>query len=202
MRITTRGEATGSRVCSPGGRLAIARPCLCSLPAGSRSDAVCFNRAVPPSSRSGVSEYRFAQSLLVRSMGALLALVGVAVFLAAMLVALAVAPPLVLTVTVVVGLLAVIAAAAWLSRFGTIVRFDQEGYLVRGLRGAGTRSARWSDVEDSVATTSRGQDCIVLRLRDGRSTTVPVSILDTTPQDFVDDLRDRLNKGRGYRKLR
>ena len=155
-----------------------------------------------PSRPSGVTEYRFAQSLLVRSMGALLAVVGVSVFLVAMLVALAVVPPLVLTATVVVALLAVVGAAVWLSRFGTIVRFDDEGYQVRMLRGAGVRAARWSDVEDSVATTSRGQDCIVLRLRDGRSTTVPVSVLATTPQEFVDDLRGRLNKGRGYRRLR
>lgn len=155
-----------------------------------------------PSRPTGISEYRFAQSLLVRSMGALLAVVGVSVFVVALLVALAVVPPVVLTVTVVVGLLAIIGAAVWLGRFGTIVRFDAEGYQVRVLRGAGVRSARWSDVEDSVATTSRGQDCIVMRLRDGRSTTVPVSVLQTTPQEFVDDLRGRLNKGRGYRKLR
>jgi hypothetical protein len=135
-------------------------------------------------------------------MGALLAVVGGSVFLVALLVAFAVVPPVVLTVTVVLGLVAVITVAVWLSRFGTIVRFDTDGYQVRALRGAGVRSARWVDVEDSVAAARRGQDCIVLRLRDGRSTTVPVGVLATTPEEFVDDLRSRLNHGRGYRKLR
>lgn len=160
---------------------------------------VCFNAAMPP---PAPSEYRFAQSLLVRSMGALLALVGGGVFLVALLVAFVGVPGVVLTGAVVAGLLAVLGAAGWLSRFGTIVRFDAEGYQVRMLRGAGVRSARWSDVEDSVTTVSAGQDCVVLRLRDGRTTTVPVSVLDTTPEVFVDDLRSRLSRGRGYRRLR
>ncbi len=135
-------------------------------------------------------------------MGLLLATVGVAVFAVATLVGLAGLPATALTVTVAVGLFAVVAAAVWLSRFGTIVRFDSEGYQVRMLRGAGVTSARWTDVEDSVATTVRGQDCVVLRLRDGRTTTVPVSVLAASPQEFVDDLRSRLNRGRGYRPLR
>jgi hypothetical protein len=155
-----------------------------------------------PASGSAVSEYRFAQALLVRSLGALLAVVGVLIFTVAVLVELAGLPGVALAVAVALCLLAVVVFAVWLSRFGTIVRFDPEGYQVRMLRGAGVRSARWSDVEDSVTSTSAGQDCIVLRLRDGRTTTVPVSVLDATPQQFVDDLRSRLNKGRGYRKLR
>jgi hypothetical protein len=180
-----------------GGKTPAAVP---GLPARFPSDVVWFNSSV--SARPAVSEYRFAQSLLVRSMGALLALVGVLVFLVALLVALTVVPPLALTVMVVVGLLAIVGGAVWLSRFSTIVRFDAEGYQVRMLRGAGVKAARWADVEDSVTSTRRGHDCIVLRLRDGRTTTVPVDVLDTTPQEFVDDLRARLDKGRGYRRLR
>lgn len=157
---------------------------------------------MPTPGPDSVSEYRFAQSLLVRSMGGLLALVGVLIFLVASLVALLGVPVVVLTVTVVLGLLAVVGAAVWLSRFGVIVRFDREGYQVRMLRGAGVRAARWSEVEDSVTSTVRGHDLVVLRLRDGRATTVPIRVLATTPQEFVDDLRSRLNTGRGYRKLR
>lgn len=158
--------------------------------------------AVSRSASSGVTEYGIAQSLLVRFMGGLLAVVGVTTFLVALLVAVVGLPGIVLTLTVALGVVAILGAAVWLSRFGTVVRFDPEGYQVRVLRGAGVRAARWKDVEDSVTTTSAGQDCVVLRLRDGRTTTVPVSVLQTTPQAFVDDLRDRLNKGRGYRRLR
>lgn len=154
-----------------------------------------------PSPGAAPTEYRFARALLVRSIGLLLALVGAGIFGAALLVAFGL-PGLVLTIAVVLGLLSILTAGAVLSRFGTIVRFDDEGYQVRLLRGAGVRAARWSEVEDSVTTTSRGQDCVVLRLRDGRTTTVPVAVLETTPQQFVDDLRSRLNRGRGYKRLR
>lgn len=155
-----------------------------------------------PSPGPAPTEYRFARAILVRSIGALLAVVGIGIFVVAVLVAFVGLPTVVLTVVVVLGLIGILAAAAVLSRFGTIVRFDDEGYQVRLLRGAGVRAARWSEVEDSVTTTTRGQDCVVLRLRDGRTTTVPVAVLEATPQQFVDDLRSRLNRGRGYRRLR
>lgn len=165
-----------------------------------------MTRSAPSSSsssgRPSVSEYRFAQSLLVRSMGALLVGVGVLIFVAALLVGFLALPVAVLAVVVVLGLLVIAGAAVWLGRFGTIVRFDADGYQVRVLRGAGVRAARWSDVEDSVTSSSAGQQCIVLRLRDGRTTTVPVGVLQTTPQEFVDDLRRRLDGGRGYRRVR
>ncbi len=161
-----------------------------------------MSRVRATSGPPAASEYRFAQGLLVKSLGALLAVVGIAIFVTAMLVVVISLPGIVLTVVVVLGLAAVVAAAVVLNRFGTIVRFDAEGYQVRLLRGAGVRAARWSEVEDSVAATLRGQDCVVLRLRDGRTTTVPVSVLDATAHEFVDDLRGWLNRGRGYRRLR
>ncbi len=157
---------------------------------------------MPSSGPPHASEYRFAPALLVRSMGALLALVGSGLFVVALLVAFLGLPGIVLTLAVVLGLLSVVAAAVVLSRFRTIVRFDAEGYQVRLLRGAGVRAARWSEVEDSVTASSRGQDIVVLRLRDGRSTTVPVRVLDATPEEFVEELRAWLNRGRGYRRVR
>ena len=55
-----------------------------------------------------------------------------------------------------------------------VVRLDDLGYRVRVLRTAQARSARWTDVLDLQATTVAGQRCVVLRLRDGRTTTLPV----------------------------
>ena len=55
-----------------------------------------------------------------------------------------------------------------------MVRLDDEGYQVRFVRGAGVKQARWKDVEDVVATTVADERCVVLRLRDGRTTTIPV----------------------------
>jgi hypothetical protein len=102
----------------------------------------------------------------------------------------------------VVAALVVVGAGAWLGRMRTLVRFDTEGYQVRVLRGAGVKQARWRDVEDVVTTTSAGQDCVVLRLRDGRTTTIPLGVIEGSAQAFVDDLRSRLDRGHGYRRLR
>ena len=43
---------------------------------------------------------------------------------------------------------------------------------------------------------------MVLRHRDGRTTTIPVDLLSAPVESFVEDLRDHLNRGRGYRPLR
>jgi hypothetical protein len=135
-------------------------------------------------------------------MGALLLVTGGLVFVVAVLTVVAHVPGLVLTVVVVLAALAVLTGAVVLGRLRTLVRFDSDGYQVRSLRGAGVKQARWRDVEDAVTATARGQDAIVLRLRDGRTTTIPVSVLEGPVQTFVDDLRSRLDRGRGYRRLR
>ena len=67
-----------------------------------------------------------------------------------------------------------------LTRGITVMRLDDAGYRVRFVRGAGVQQARWTDVEDVVATTVVGERCVVLRLRDGRTTTLPVRLLATS----------------------
>jgi hypothetical protein len=135
-------------------------------------------------------------------MGTLLLVSGLVVFGVAVLTVVASVPGLVLTVVVAVAALVVIAAGAWLGRMRTLVRFDADGYQVRVLRGAGVKQARWRDVEDVVTSTSGGQNCVVLRLRDGRTTTIPLGVIEGSAQAFVDDLRSRLDRGHGYRRLR
>ncbi len=63
------------------------------------------------------------------------------------------------------------------------------------------KQARWRDVEDVVAATVSGHDVVVLRLRDGRTTSIPVRVLDTRADDFVKDLSAHLDRGHGYRRL-
>lgn len=147
------------------------------------------------------SDYRFSQPLIVRWMGVLLAAVGLLVFLVAALVGLLHLPLLVLTVVVVLAVVAVFAGGFVLSRRGVVVRLDEIGYRVRFVRGAGVTQARWTDVEDVVATTVAGEKCVVLRLRDGRTTTVPAGALDTDPDAFAHDLEEHLDRGHGYRRL-
>jgi hypothetical protein len=135
-------------------------------------------------------------------MGACLAGVGVLVCaLTAAVIAFSL-PVIVLSIGVVVALLAVLGSGVLLTGRLTVVHLDATGYRVRFVRGAGVMVARWVDVEDVLATHVAGEACVVLRLRDGRATTVPVRILAGNPDDFVRDLQGRLNTGHGYRRIR
>ena len=109
------------------------------------------------------SDYRFSQPLIARLLGFFLAGLGVLVFLLTAAVGLFALPVVVLTVGVVLAVVAVFVGGALLTRNGTVVRLDDEGYQVRFVRGAGVKQARWKDVEDVVATTVADERCVVLR---------------------------------------
>lgn len=148
------------------------------------------------------SDYRFSQVLLVRLMGTFLALVGVVVFVVGLLVALLSLPLLVLTVCVVAAVVGVFATGLLLTQRAFVVRLDETGYRVRYVRGAGVKQARWKDVEDVVATTVGAEKCVVLRLRDGRTTTIPVQVIAADRDEFARDVRDHLELSSGGRPPR
>lgn len=134
-------------------------------------------------------------------MGFYLAGLGVLVFIATAAVGLLSLPVAVLTSAVVFAVVAVFVGGFVLTRKLTVVRLDDAGYRVRLVRGAGVMQARWTDVEDVVATVVAGERCVVLRLRDGRTTTIPVRALAASADDFVRDLQQHLNRGYGYRRI-
>ncbi|MDQ3484654.1 MAG: hypothetical protein M3445_04480, partial [Actinomycetota bacterium] len=82
-----------------------------------------------------------------------------------------------------------------------VVRFGEQGYEVRMIRSAGVKAARWSDVEDAVTSFPRDLPSVVLRLRDGSTTTIPVDALAVDRDQFVGELRARLQYGHGLRPL-
>ena len=148
------------------------------------------------------SDYRLSASLTVRILGAALVAAGLLVGLVAALAA-ALDWSAVVTLVVAVTLWAGVAVLALLLlRLAPVVRLDDVGYRVRWVRGAGVREGRWNEVEDVVASTVGGARCVVLRHRDGRTTTIPVDMLSAPVESFVEDLRAHLNRGRGYRPLR
>ena len=147
------------------------------------------------------SSYRFSGPFVVRLMGVALVVVGVLVLLLAGAVAWLGVPVAVLTGGLVVAVLAVVALGVLARRRVVVVRFDERGYRVRHVRGSGVRQGEWKQVEDVAAVTVAGERCVVLRLRDGRTTTVPVGVLATRTEDFVEDLRAHLDRGHGYRRL-
>jgi hypothetical protein len=135
----------------------------------------------------------------VRLIAAGLVVVGVVVVVLVALVALVAAPAALLLVGVVL-LLALLVGTAVLRRTD-VVELDEGGYRVRAVRGCGVRQARWTEVEDVSAVTLRDEPCVVLRLRDGRTTSIPVLLLAGRTDDFVLDLQQHLNRGHGYRRL-
>jgi hypothetical protein len=147
------------------------------------------------------SDYRLASPILVRMMGVALALAGLVVVAAVVGGVLFSWPTAVLTAAVVVSAVAVATLALVLTRLAPVVRLGEAGYEVRWVRGAGVKQGRWKDVEDVVATTVAEARVVVLRRRDGRTTTIPVGILAGSADDFVRDLQQHLNRGHGYRPI-
>jgi hypothetical protein len=141
------------------------------------------------------SDYRLAPLLIARFVGLYLVLLAVVVFAATIVVAAADLPTIVLVVLLLLGLTGLFAMAWVLRSRVTVVHLDEAGYRVAMVRGAGVKEARWADVEEAVTATPRGFPCVVIRLRDGGMTTIPVQALAGDPDDFARDVRDRLRAG-------
>ncbi|MFT4262913.1 MAG: hypothetical protein QM572_06010 [Nocardioides sp.] len=139
--------------------------------------------------------YRLAPQVRVRFVGLYLVALAVVVFvLTIVLVAVDLTPDLMLVVAIL-GLIGLGVLGWWLSRRAWVMRTTADGYEVRLVRSAGTRAGRWSAVEDAVTTSPHGIDCVVLRLKDGATTTIPVGLLEVDREQFVRDLQQRLQRG-------
>lgn len=147
------------------------------------------------------SGYRLAPALAARLLGLVLVALALLVFVVTVLTALLEWPAAVLLVLGAAGVVAVGVAGYAVTRRIDVVTFDDRGYRVRLVRGAGVTSATWSDVEDAVTADVRGIDCVVLRLRDGRTTSIPVAAVAADRNAFVTDLREHLRRGEGLRPL-
>ncbi|WP_122815988.1 hypothetical protein [Nocardioides pantholopis] len=145
--------------------------------------------------------YRLHPAVVARFVGAALVLLAVVMFAGTMVVAFANLTPDLLVLLLVVGIVAVFGLGWVLRSRAYVVRCDEDGYRVRMVRGAGATQARWTEVQDAVTTTRAGAPCVVLRLRDGRSTTIPVGVLALDREQFVRELQRHLQRGQGLRPL-
>lgn len=148
-----------------------------------------------------VSDYRLAPLLVARIVGVYLVALALSMFAATAVMAAADLPADLLVVLLVVGVLGLFGAGWWLRSRAYVVRFGPDGYRVRMVRGAGVTEADWAAVKDVVTASPRGIACLVLRLRDGRATTIPVEALAVDREQLVRDVRERLQRGHGLRKL-
>ena len=143
-----------------------------------------------------MTDYRLAPAIVVRSAGAALVLLAVVVTALSVLPAAAGWGFWVVGLAAVLGLVAVAWGVWWATRRAYVVRLDSQGYQVRLLRGAGVKRARWADVAEASTADLGGVPCVVLALRDGRTTTVPVAVLAGARDQFVTRLRALLRRGR------
>ena len=155
---------------------------------------VVFNLLVP-------SVYPVAPALAARLIGLLLVVIALLVLLTTGVVAVFGLHPGILLIPATVGLAALVAAAVTLNRRGWVVRLTADGYRVQWVRGVGVAAARWSDVEDAVTTTAVGSPVVVLRLRNGHTTTIPVEMLGGDREEFVRDLQRHLRDAQGPRPI-
>jgi len=146
------------------------------------------------------SAYRLAPALAARLVG--LALVASAVVLLVSTIVVAAVDGSVLVLVVVAALcLLATAGLGFATRRVPVLTADESRYRVRWVRGAGTKAAAWRDVEDAVAASPAGVDCVVLRLRDGRTTSIPVDAVDADREWFAAEIRAHLSRGEGLRPL-
>lgn len=145
--------------------------------------------------------YRLAPAVAARLLGVVLVAVAILILLSTVAIAVLdlhtvfLLLPVVLTLVVLVG-----NWWTWRQK-GWLARLTPEGYRIQWVRGVGAASARWADVEDAVATTVLDAPVVVLRLRDGRTTTIPVEMLAVDRETFVRDIQQHLQRGHGLTKF-
>ena len=168
----------------------------------------CNHRVSPPKvtpptrTHPTPDEFALSPALRARMLGTGLTAIGVVLAVGVLVTWLTGLPTAVVTGLVVLALIGVLTLGLLLGVRRWVLRLDEEGYRVRALRSAEARSARWTDVLDLQARTVNGNRCVVLRLRDGRTTTIPVDVLEGESTTLTDALSAHLDRGHGYRRLR
>lgn len=165
-------------------------------------DTVGDNGPVPPASpTTDVTHYRLAAPILARFVGAAVIALALLVFAATAVVGLSGIGFGWLALVAGVGIVAVLVLGWWLRNKAYVVRCSPAGYSVRLVRGAGVREARWLDVAEAVTSTPHGVACLVLKLKDGRSTTIPVALMAIDREQFVREMQRHLGRGQKVRRL-
>jgi hypothetical protein len=143
-----------------------------------------------------VTEYRLAPALVLRAAGVALVATALVVVLVSVLTGLADGPFWPVALVALAGVVAVAGGVWVLTRRTYVVRLDRLGYDVRLVRGAGAKRARWADVAEVATAEVHGSPALVVSLRDGRTTTIPVALLAGDRAEFANRLRRLLQEAR------
>lgn len=147
-------------------------------------------------------DFALAPALRARLLGTGLVAIGMFVALGVVISWLTDLPSAVVSGLVVLAVVGVFALGLLVGLRHWVLRLDETGYRVRVLRTAEARSARWTDVLDLQTRRVAGARCVVLRLRDGRTTALPVDAIEGDATALTDTLMAHLDRGHGYRRLR
>jgi hypothetical protein len=148
-----------------------------------------------PSTPVGPTFYRLATPVAARFLGAAIIVLAIVVFLVTAVVFATGADDGWILLPLVVGVVAVLALGWWLRTKAYVVRCTAQGYSIRFVRGAGVREARWADVQEAVTASPRGIPLLVLRLKNGTTTSIPVTILAIDREQFVREMQRHLSSG-------
>lgn len=154
-------------------------------PSGGRGQGLRDNRLVND------VEFRPCAAAVLRPAGA--ALVGLALLVLVCVVVALVAHTGIgwVLLLAALGILAVGIAALVQSRL-PMVRLTDTGFELRRVVGAGPAEGRWTDVTEVATSYVDDLPVLLLELRHGQSTTIPVGALAVDREDFVRAVRDRL----------
>jgi hypothetical protein len=150
---------------------------------------------------AAASTYYLAPAFGVRVVGGLLVLLALLLVVVTVVVAAAGLSLGILVAAALAGIVVVLGGGWLVTKRVPAVRLDGSGYRVRLIRGVGTTSASWTDVTEAGTATPSGTPVLVISLRDGRATTIPVQVLAADREQLVRDLQTRLDAGHGLRPL-
>lgn len=154
-----------------------------------------------PAADSASVDYRLNPAFAARFVGLALVLTALVMFAATAVVAVFDLTPDLLIALLVVSVVAVFVLGWRLRSRSYVLRCTSDGYRVGLVRGAGVTEARWTDVTDAATSSPRGIPCVVLHLKDGGTTTIPVQALAIDREQFVRELQQHLQRGQGLRPI-
>ncbi|HSK25713.1 MAG TPA: hypothetical protein VK894_02240 [Jiangellales bacterium] len=152
---------------------------------------------------AGRSRYGVSPAVALRGLGVGSVLLGTAVVGGVLLSALGVTGTAGWLVTVPLALLALIGlvfmvVGLWrLTGRGPRLEMDDAGFVNATGPGAGVRRAAWKDVR----TVRADGPVVVVELAGGRQSIIRTGSLAVPPKHLAAELRQRLNRGHGYRPL-
>jgi len=162
---------------------------------GRRRD-VRDNDGVPPAAAAaGPTYYRLAPHVAARLLGLSIVALAVVVFVVTAVVFGTGAGYGWIFLPLLVGAALVLTFGWWLRSKAYVVRCASQGYRVRFVRGAGVHEARWAQVQEAATSSPHGTPILVLRLKDGRTTSIPVGILAVDREQFVREMQRHLSSG-------